>query len=442
MDSDSPRDPATIPRGALPSLLLVNFINALGFSLVLPFLVFLVTAFGGDAVMYGIIAATYPAFQLIGAPWLGKLSDQFGRRKILLISQFGTLFSWLVLFAALVVPVVVVTDWSTPDVTRTLTVPLILIFLARAFDGLTGGNVSVANAYLADISDDSNRSRNFGRLAISANLGFVFGPLLAGALGTTAMGEKLPVLAAILISAVACLMITRFLPETLPCTTPFSLNRRTFSRILGMEPKDCMGESESESASVSIWTDRNLATMIVLYFMIFLGFSFFYTAFPVHATQTLNWPLGQLSVFFAALGLTMALAQGPLLQFVSRFTGEPTRIVIGGLILGSNFLVIWRPELWATTTGVLCFAIGNGLMWPSFNAVLADLAGAKRQGAVQGIAGSAGSLGSILGLLGGGALYSGIGSGAFTAAAITIYAVVAVVIGFVRLPRKPALAAT
>lgn len=140
-----------------------------------------------------LLGATYSVFQLIGAPVLGGWSDRIGRKKVLLVSQLGTLLSWGIFALALLLPVreIVKTEPSLLGI-FTLTVPLLLIFLARALDGLTGGNVSVANAYLADITDEQHRSRNFGRMSISANLGFVLGPALAGILGASVLAELLP----------------------------------------------------------------------------------------------------------------------------------------------------------------------------------------------------------------------------------------------------------
>ena len=91
-------------RTSLLPILLVNFIGTLGFSIVLPFLVFLVMKFGGDAVVYSILAATYPAFQLIGAPILGKWSDIYGRKRVLLLSNVGTAIGWILFLIALVLP--------------------------------------------------------------------------------------------------------------------------------------------------------------------------------------------------------------------------------------------------------------------------------------------------------------------------------------------------
>ncbi|HEY9486671.1 MAG TPA: MFS transporter, partial [Nitrososphaeraceae archaeon] len=184
-------------------LLLINFIGTLGFSIVLPFLVFLVIDFGGNAIIYGILAAMYPAFQLLGAPILGRWSDIYGRKKVLLISHGGTLLGWIFFLFALFLPVENLFNISSPFLgTFVITLPLLILFFARSIDGITGGNISVANAYLADISSDENRSKNFGKMAISSNLGFIVGPALAGILGATIYREILPVMAALILSLI------------------------------------------------------------------------------------------------------------------------------------------------------------------------------------------------------------------------------------------------
>ncbi len=196
----------------------MNFVGTLGFGIVLPFLVFLVTRLGGNALVYGIMGATYSAFQLVGAPILGRWSDRFGRRRILLLSQLGTLTSWIIFLVALFLPPTpMIAIDSAVFGNFTITAPLIVLFLARALDGITGGNVSVANAYLADITPEAERSANFGKMAVSSNLGFILGPAIAGALGATAMGEIPPVVAAVLISAVASGIIFWKLPDSDEC---------------------------------------------------------------------------------------------------------------------------------------------------------------------------------------------------------------------------------
>src|SRR5918911_1603048 len=196
-------------------ILLINFIGTLGFSIVLPFLVFLVKDFGGNPIVYGILSATYPAFQLIGAPLLGRWSDIYGRKKILLLSHGGTLAGWVIFLIALILPIQNLFSINSTIIgIITITLPVVVLFFARAIDGLTGGNVSVADAYVSDVSSEENRSKNFGKMAISSNLGFIVGPALAGILGATIYGEKLPVLAALFLSLGILVIIKFTLKET------------------------------------------------------------------------------------------------------------------------------------------------------------------------------------------------------------------------------------
>src|SRR5919112_793263 len=227
-------------QSSLFPILLVNFVGTLGFSIVLPFLVFLVMKFGGDAIVYGLLAAIYPAFQLIGAPLLGRWSDIFGRKKVLLLSNVGTSVGWILFLFALFLPA---EKSFTIDIvsigTFVISVPLLVLFFARAIDGITGGNISIANAYLADLSSDKTRSKNFGKMAISSNLGFILGPALAGILGETIYGEILPVLAALILSSVVLAVIMLFLKET-KCSILMEIpEKKHVGRVFSFEPKEC-----------------------------------------------------------------------------------------------------------------------------------------------------------------------------------------------------------
>ena len=416
----------------------MNFVGTLGFSIVVPFLVFLVTKWGGNALVYGLMGATYSAFQLIGAPILGRWSDRYGRRKILLLSQLGTVVSWIVFLIAFFVPVRIVGDVDSTTLGQfTLTLPLILLFLARAADGITGGNVSVANAYLADITDEENRSRNFGRMALSGNLGFVLGPALAGLLGATIYGEILPVVAALVISILAALIIVFGLKEYDPSTLYRPPEPRSLRKIFGQEHKECFKIHSPEKVTFStILNIAEVPRLLVIYFLVMLGFSFFYIGFPVHAVRELRWTVTGTGTFFAYLSLLMVVVQGPILARASKKLPDSTLAVGGALILTIGFMNLYWDSIIVIYFAATLIALGNGLMWPSVMAMLANAAGEQHQGAVQGAGGSIGAIASIVGLIAGGLLYNWLGGWVFVLAALAVLPVSIITLGMRRPARR------
>ena len=397
-------------------ILLVNFVGTLGFSIVLPFLVFLVMKFGGNAIVYGLLASTYPAFQLIGAPVLGRWSDIFGRKKVLLLSNVGTSVGWILFLFALFLPIKKSFDIDIAFIgTFVIIVPLLVLFLARAIDGITGGNISVANAYLADISSDENRSKNFGKMAISSNLGFILGPALAGILGGTIYGAILPVLAALILSLVTIIVIGFLLRESKSSSEEIiAPEEGTIRKVFSQECR----ESYSKASTIKprfrdVFKLKHISFLLVLYFLIFLGFNIYYAAFPTHAANDLKWSVTQLGIFYAVLSGIMAFVQGPVLRKALKKFSEEKLVIVGSLILGTNFILFVSNNIVSVGGAVILFAVGNGLMWPSFMSILSRRAGSKLQGAVQGVAGSFGGLASIVGLSLGGFLYNSIGGFTF-----------------------------
>jgi MFS transporter, DHA1 family, tetracycline resistance protein len=404
-------------------LLLVNFIGTLGFSIVLPFLVFLVRDFGGNAIAYGILGATYSAFQLIGAPILGKWSDVYGRKKILLLSNAGTLVGWIFFLVALFLPVEKFTIDNALVGTFVISLPLLVLFLARAIDGITGGNISVANAYLADISSNENRSRNFGKMAVSQNLGFIVGPALAGILGGTIYGAILPVSAALILSLVTIIVIGFRLKESKPGPPEILVQEEgTIRKVFSQECKDCFdNENPKKLKFRDVFKLKHIPYLLVLYFLIFLGFNIFYASFPIHAAVGLKWSVTQLGIFYAVLSGIMVVIQGPVLRKALKKFSEQKLVIIGTVILGTNFILFMSNITFVIYGAVILFALGNGLMWPSFMSILSKRAGTTLQGAVQGVAGSFGSLASIIGLILGGTLYNLIGATTFLVSAGVIF---------------------
>lgn len=391
----------------------IHFLGTLGFSLALPFLVFIVADLGGAGWTYGLLGATYSAFQLFGAPLLGRWSDRTGRRPVLVASQVGTLAAWLIFFVALSLPAAGLFNFGG----ATLTVPLLLIFAARALDGGTGGNISVANAYVADLTRDHPKLRHiaFGRMGMAANLGFVIGPAAAGLLGGTAWGPRLPVAVAAGFAAVTTVAIVAVLEEPggrCPKGPPVE---GALEAGMHQQTRHCNTAPEKAAVRRALVSPR-VALVLVGTFLIFLAFNFFYAGFPVHAAGTYGWSAGELGVFFCVLSGAMVLAQGPVLARVSRYAGSRALFATGMTLLALAFVTFQLPAGWISYAGAGLFALGNGLSWPTFQARVAELGG-DRQGVVQGAVTAVSSLASIAGLVVGALLYPSVGGRLFVAAA-------------------------
>ena len=410
-----------IPSGAQPVLpwasfgpiLAIHFLGTLGFSLAIPFLVFIVTDLGGASWTYGLVGATYSAFQLIGAPVLGRWSDRSGRRPVLVASQVGTLAAWLLFLGALSLPLIGTTTLAG----ATLTLPLLLVFVARALDGATGGNISVANAYVADLTREAPEVRQlaFGRMGMAASLGFVIGPAVAGLLGGTAWGPRLPIAVAAVFAAVTTVAILVLLKEPVGQCPEGPPRPGMLEAGLGQQAKPC-SDAPQRHALGPVLARGPVALVLVGTFILFLGFNFFYAGFPIHAVGAYDWSATELGVFFAVLSGMMIVAQGPLLSLASKHLGRRVVFASGMAFLALALISYQLPPGPVTYLGAACFAIGNGLSWPTFQARVAELGGTE-QGVVQGAVTSASSLASIVGLVLGGVLYPTLGGNLFFVAA-------------------------
>jgi len=205
-------------RSRLLNIFLVVFIDLLGFGLILPLLPYYAGQYGASSFLIGLLVASYAAAQFIGAPLMGRLSDRFGRRPILVLSIGGTALGFLLL--GLAVPLgkalsAFVLDNPTPEQLLALQNGAILgiMFISRMLSGLTGGNITVAQAYIADVTDARNRARGLGLIGAAFGLGFILGPAIGGALSR--WGYAVPAFAAAGLATLNLLGVIALLPESL-----------------------------------------------------------------------------------------------------------------------------------------------------------------------------------------------------------------------------------
>lgn len=357
-------------RGALVFIFFVVLMDLIGMSILMPVAAYIVRQYSPDALMVSLLTVIYAAAQFFAAPLLGKLSDRVGRRPVLLISILGSAVGYL-LFG--------------------LGGALWVLFLSRLIDGFTGGNISTASAYLADVTPPEKRARNFGLLGMAFGLGFILGPTLGGLLSQISLSA--PAYAAGFASLLSAIVGFFVLPESLPRekrdTTALKLSDlNPFPAIFEMLRRPGVGI---------------LLVVQCLFLFVFNGRNSILTVFLIDSFQV---EPTQLAALFAVGGLVMAIVQGGLIgPLVKRF-GEK-QVGLSGFFLQAIMSVslYLAPAFWmmfplnALATGA------SGLIWPTLGALIANSVPQAELGKVNGVNTALGSLMSVFGPLWAGTMY-------------------------------------
>lgn len=341
-------------------LVFICVINSLGFGLILPLLYVYGKKFGMTQQMLGWLTACFSIAQFFATPLLGALSDKFGRKPLLVISLAGTCLSFLMFAEA---------------------GSLIMLFAARILDGLTGGNISVAQAMVSDSSTPAERAKNFGILGSSFAFGFVIGPAIGGVLSK--YGLQVPFYFAVGISLLGVICSALFLKET-NCegrnVTQVHRYSETFKSLLLILKKPIVG--------TAIFTGF-LLTMAQ--FSMIIGFqTFSIDILKINAT-TMGW-------FFAAFGIVGIIAQLSV-PFVTRKISSKTIILTLSTVfcLAAMFLTGFAKGFLIFAICLVVYGLFNGLRNPMLNSIIADNNKQSEQGKVLGINQSYVSLGQIFG---------------------------------------------
>lgn len=358
-----------LKKRPLLSLFLTIFIDMLGVGILIPIFPLLVLPHSPDSILpagwtiqqgfilLGWLSAVYPLSQFFAAPILGQLADRFGRKKVLALSISGTVIGYL-LFAAGI---------------ATRSIPL--LFASRILDGVTGGNISVAQAGIADISTPKNRARNFGFIGIAFGLGFILGPYIGGKLAdpnvVSWFSAQTPFYFTALISVINVVLVLTFLPETLKIATKARIDiSKPFKNIM------------------LAFSKPGIRSVMPTSFLFTAGFTFFTTFFAIVLAQKFGFSQGKTGDYFAYIGLWIAIIQGGLTGIVAKkfkdYKVLRISIFISALSLAGYFLIPAGEASWLFLIPPL-MAIGNGLTSSFNNALISRISPPEVQGKSLGI---------------------------------------------------------
>jgi DHA1 family tetracycline resistance protein-like MFS transporter len=357
-------------RKRLFNIFIIVFIDLMGFGLILPLLPFYADEYGATPFVVGLLTASYAAAQLIGAPILGRLSDRYGRRPLLLVSIFGTVLGFLLLAIA---------DPLGRSLASSLGISaapaiLALLFFSRILDGLTGGNISVAQAYITDVTDSENRAKGLGLLGAAFGLGFIIGPAAGGVLST--WGFAVPAFAAAGLAIINLITVYFWLPESL-----------TEEKRATASPRE-----RPNFSAKALWQAINrprVGPLLHIRFFFGLAFATFQTVFPLFAQYQLELDARQTGFVLTYVGVLAAIVQGGAIGILARRFGERSLIFSSTIIMTVSLLAwAFTPNVPALLIVLLPLAYAGGVLSTVINSALSKSVYPEEVGGTLGLAAS------------------------------------------------------
>ncbi len=342
-------------------VMMLMFVNTLGFTLLLPVLPFIIRDYGQSDAMYGFLLSLYAMFVFVGSPILGNLSDKYGRKPILIISQAGTLVSWVIFGLA----------WFMDGSTW----PILIIALSRITDGITGGNVSVANAYLSDITTPQERTQAFTYLVVASGTALLIGPSIGGFSGATSIGYLGTAIVAVLISTVTLLLIIFQVEESLPPEKRIAeVNINPFYQL------NMLAKIRNLSNSQPIQRT----------FVVRLFFSFSLRAYAsiivLYVIDLFKFDEKEVGLFLLFIGSFLIFNQLIAFPFFSKRFDDLKILLIGFFLMSIGLFLL--PQFASMILYLLCYYVlnlGLSLCLPTIKSLLTKLSDRTQQGTVMGI---------------------------------------------------------
>ncbi len=354
-------------RNPILSIFITVFIDMLGIGIIIPIFAPLIVQndlgivpahFSKEErqIIYGFLAATFSMFQFFGAPILGALADRHGRKRVLNITLVGTFVGYLLFAGAIHMKV------------------LALIFIARAIPGFMGGNISIAMAALADLSDDKSKAKNFGLIGMAFGLGFILGPAIGGKLGQ--YNYAYPLLFTAFLALINIILVYVQFPET-------------------FKPKEVRPISIFAGFHniAKAFSYGNMRVILLVLFLQAFGFTFFTQFFPVFMIHKFAATKQEIGYVFGFIGICMVLTQGGIIRALSgRVTSaQVLRFSIIGLSLALLLTLLPDSMAWLFTVQPF-IAICQGLTQPNITSIVSSLGTTENQGEILGIQASVQSL--------------------------------------------------